>query len=304
MSSYYIDCIKKYKKLPVDFRDLFGNEDTVLRIKIIETSFDVDLKFIVLLIAIGDLKIKDVSGYLQREQGIDVEVADEIKKQLNLLLFDLIVDEFDGQSIKEIVNTKLAPLLKLKEKSSFFQKLNQEIIVKLFEDDLNRTEFLNNLLINQEKLTIKEFISEGRVQSPTIASWLKDFISKNGSGIFDNLVLSKYITDSENAKKLDNEERNLLKKLLILYRNLKFFPESLANVPVEDWQIIPVEKESDEVKKKPTSSQIPPTPFIKGESIKEEGDKVSELRAMAEQFSVGSLERRAIEEEIRKVENE
>lgn len=293
MSSYYIDCIEKYKKLPVDFRNRFGNEDTVLRIKIIETSFDVDLRFIILLIAIGDLKIKDVSGYLQKEQGIDREVADEVRKQLNLLLFDLIVDELDNQSIKEIVNTKLALLLKLKEKSNFLQKLNQEIIVKLFEDDLNKTEFLNDLLANQEKLTAKEFISEGRKGEPTISNWLKDFISKNGSGIFDNLVLSKYITDSENAKKLDNNERNLLKKLLVLYRNLKFFPESLASDNGIGWQIIPVEEESDEVKKTPTSPR--PSPF------KGEGDKVSELRAMAEQFPVGSLERKAIEEDIKKL---
>jgi hypothetical protein len=80
----------------------------------------------------------------------------------------------------------------------------------------------------------------------TIGNWLKDFIEQKGSGIFNNIVLGDFLLKSVNAKKLNKNEKELVKKLLIFYRNLKFFPESMPNDAIENWQIIPFsEEESD-----------------------------------------------------------
>lgn len=241
--------------------------------------------------------------------GGDMDDYEEYKGKLELALLEeenRIMDEIISQREKNInvkeesiamldlFSDNLVDILK-DDDEELVNSLNGELIFLFFNEPNFKKDVFNIVFGNQKKLTAKEFLLEGKKSEPTIANWLKDFINKNGSGIFDNLVLSKYITDSENARKLDNNERNLLKKLLILYRNIKFSEKSMPSDNGIGWQIIPVEKESDEVKKISTSPR--PSP------LKGEGDKASELRAMAEQFNVGSLERRAIEEEICKAEN-
>ena len=123
------------------------------------------------------------------------------------------------------------------------------ILISLLAGDQNFKIALGKALFNnQEKLTYKKFILDKKACPPNIANWLKDFIKKNGSGIFNSLVLTEYLTNSENVKKLDSKEKNLLRKLLLLYRNLKFFPESMSNISPEKWEIIPIDKEVEKEK--------------------------------------------------------
>lgn len=177
-------------------------------------------------------------------------------------------------------------------KNDYLIAYNDILLKLLAEDKIFKSEAEKALLNNQEELTGKEFVLDGRQDKGTIANWIKDFIKNEGSGIFDEMVLSKYIVSSANAKKLDENEKKILRKLLVLYRNLKFFPASLNGVPEDQWEIIPAEKEVE----------------LKVEKAKEKKTardfKSQQLRDMAEQFEPGSLERRAVEEEIRKYEEE
>jgi hypothetical protein len=171
-----------------------------------------------------------------------------------------------------------------KENRIFAESIN----LRLFELALENTnlfyELEKILYINEEKLSNKEFTLDEKPKSPAVANWLKDFIKKNGSGMFDNLVLTQYLTASENAKKLDPAERDLLKKLLLTYRHLKFFPASMPNDYGDGWEIIPIEIEAAE--------------------NKTDNDKTkSDLQNLAASYPIGSLERKAIEEEIKKIEN-
>lgn len=161
------------------------------------------------------------------------------------------------------------------------------MLLKLLEDQKFKKDLENAIFANQEKLTGKDFVLEGKRQMPTIANWLKDFIKKNGSGAVDNLALSQYVAASENAKKLDNNEKKLLHKLLLLYRNLKIFPQNLEKVPEDEWEIFPL---ADDEK-----------PVRKNIKIGGEDERVVELRNLLEQYEPGSIERRAIEEELRKL---
>jgi hypothetical protein len=171
---------------------------------------------------------------------------------------------------------------------------------------------------NQEVLTHKPFIVGTENETATVANWLND--------IFSNIVLAKYLTSSENAKILDPAERNSLKKLLKLYRNLVFFPDSMKDIPIDDWEIFPVNRDQVEKVFHPAKLSGPdvstpvPTPVIDHAEAtaaakkilddlesgktkimpKEESPEIKSLRAMAAQYSSGSLERRAIEAEIKK----
>ena len=224
--------------------------------------------------------------------------------------------------------------------SSFFRLLNRD---PLFKEKASKALYVNNLV-----LTGKPFILDGRNSIGTIANWLKDFINQNGSSYFNALVLSKFVASSENAKSLDSEEKKLLTKLLKFYRNLAFYPESLENIPVEEWEMIPLEHLSnqptkipsskpavkapvldkpeikaeepkvepveeleikpEEIKReeiKPVQSEIKPEPEVKLEEpvpvVDDKFVKIKSLSELAEQFAVGSLERKAIDEEIKKL---
>jgi hypothetical protein len=101
-------------------------------------------------------------------------------------------------------------------------------------------------LDNQEIITSKPFILDDKNQKGTIGNWLKDFIKQNGSQLFNTIILSSYLTASLNFKILDPEEKQLINRLLKLYRNLAFFPESMAGIPTEKWEIFPIEKKIEE----------------------------------------------------------
>lgn len=196
----------------------------------------------------------------------------------------------------------------------------------------------SKILIGKENILVDEKPTE-----PICANWLKDFFHVVGSDNFDTLSIAKYIITSANAKKLDTTLQTKLRKFLILYHNIKYFPGPFSAIPVESWEILPgsihgsssapvaPNKLNSEnkfkvpgsyngikqdlavpkppVKKEKTvSAPIPvaPTP-TPGQTIKatptltEIGDEVdlAELKTMLLQYPEGSLERAAIEEEIK-----
>ncbi|HNX11047.1 MAG TPA: hypothetical protein PKI61_02810 [bacterium] len=171
------------------------------------------------------------------------------------------------------------------------------------------------LLNNQEVLTEKGVILEGKLQPGTIANWLKHFISENGSENFNIVVLSKYLTTTPSVKNLGESDRRLLRRLLKLYRSLIFYPESMAGLSPEEWEIIPLEKESREAAAPRRSIAIPkeakpeikpvlaapvPAPVKSAAAAPKPAD---DLEKMLATYPVGSLERRALEQEIKKRQN-
>lgn len=190
----------------------------------------------------------------------------------------------------ELFKEFLVDTLKI-EDASLMEELNDDLVDNITDNEKFKKDLENALYNNQEKLTRKEFILDGKPARPTIANWLKDFLQKVGSGRFNNVILTQFVTNSENAKKLDDKERKILGDMLELYRNLKFFPESMAHLPPERWEIIPTAQPKEEIKR-----EVAPLP--KGEKEKE----LRRLREIAEQFPAGSLERKAVEEEIEKLE--
>ncbi len=222
----------------------------------------------------------------------------------------------------ELFTENLASSFELKN-NFLLEELNDDIIELIAKDQNFKKDLEKALYKNLEKLTHKEFTSGGKHHTPSVRNWLKDFISQQGSGMFDNVALSHYIANSSNVKILNEKEKRLVQKLLLLYRNLKFFPQSLKDVPVEQWEIIPIEKEGEELIKNKRIIGPPKTKEEKKidelkeieEKYTEEGlerqaieeeisdkKKIEDLRIMANNFQKDSLERQAIEEEIKKLE--
>lgn len=212
----------------------------------------------------------------------------------------------------------------LKEEDRFtLQDLNYDILDLFKEDPDFQKSLENSLYKNEQKLTSKVFKLEEKEANPTVANWLRHFIKSEGTEMFDNVKLSQFLAQSENVKRLDEEEVELVKRLLLLYRNLKFFPESLKDLPAEQWEIVPIRTEENYEKKIEKSDktdryssdegslpeeekeikQEKQEKEISSAGIDKEGSsRLEELKKYREQYPEGSLERKAIEGEMEELE--
>ena len=120
--------------------------------------------------------------------------------------------------------------------------LNHSLIYLFDHKPEAKAKILKTFSSNQEAITTAAFMVDGKSQKPTVANWLQDFITINGSEIFDTLILSKYLTSSTNAKLLSQSEKKIVDRLLRMYRNLAFYPDSLAGLAVDKWEIVPLER--------------------------------------------------------------
>lgn len=166
------------------------------------------------------------------------------------------------------------------------EEFNQKTLVFMDEDSLAQNDFFKSLMSNQELISRNPIIIENKKEDPTIANWLKDFIKEKGSDFFDELVLAEYLATSPNPKNLSAEEKDLLRRLLNLYRNLVFFPESQESLDPEKWQLVPFEEKHQEEKT-----------FLE----KKQDNLRRELEESLRKFQKGSLEYRAASEELERL---
>lgn len=290
---YIEEAIKKFNNLPVEARVEFNKLSVINAVENIEAKYKISLSFLIIYIAIDELKtLEEISNFLVRECDIDEEKAKEIIKEVDQNVLRPIIDKLlflgsDPNKPMDILKEREIVVGIFREKiveelDNIFiviEEINSRIFYILARDLEFKKELENALYVNNEKLTSQKFILDNKPHSPSVANWLKDFIKKNGSGMFDNLVLTEYLINSDNAKKLDSKGREILKKLLLLYRNIKFFPESMPTDIGEGWEIIPVNK-------------------IGEEKVKTQASGMDSLVRMAEQYPAGSLERKAVEEEL------
>ena len=96
------------------------------------------------------------------------------------------------------------------EEAEILTDINRDVI-SLFDDDPDFQKKLENSLYkNQQKLTSKKFLLAGKPAKPTIGNWIRHFIKKEGTEMFDNVVLSRFLSHSENVKR--SEERRVGKE--------------------------------------------------------------------------------------------
>lgn len=154
-------------------------------------------------------------------------------------------------------------------------EFNEEVVNFINEYAKSQNNFFKNLLENQEKVSKEQLIIEDKIVEPTVANWLKDFIKEKGSDFFDELKLVEYLTTSPNPKNISSDEKDILRRLLKLYRNLNFLQLAHEGVPMEYWQILPFE--DNEIQEKTLSEK-------KNLSIR------LELESSLRSFQRGSLE--------------
>jgi len=309
--NYIAQCLEKFRALPEPIKNRLGGFEVLRNIKKLEEKYDVQLSFLVVLAAIGEISLDGISKYAEKKFGFSEEDAfdlrsDIIREVFSLLLFN---DEQPVMSEVELKEEFSKGIIKLLTDNAAAENINFSIF-SLFSKNGALQENLSNILLeNQEIITSERIIIEEKESSATISNWLKDFIKINGSEMFDELKMAEYLSSSVNAKKLKQADKDLLRRLFKLYRNLSFFPDSMGNNPIEDWQIIPVDRVEANKKvskpgvfqdalddNQPIISSVPsPAPL---NTQKLEDIPLDELKAALTQYAHGSLEYKAVKQEI------
>ncbi len=323
--SYLSECLEKFHDLPDHIQDMIGGFEACLELKKIEDAYNVSLSFAVILIAIGELTIDDLPDYLNLKYKIDLkkggEIADLVDEKIFSQIIDLILDSDleDETPIVEAQDTsrKFGPLteMSLADKKEFILKtFTSEIIPALkaeptrlqdfnialfqaFNEDEDLEDRVEALLYNnQEKLSDHQIILDNHPASPSIANWLKDFIKKYGSDLFNEVALAEYLSQSPNIKSLKPEEKELVRKVLKLYRNLVFFPESMDGIAIENWEIFPVNHSEVTKKSISVSENLSENPVIT-----ERQKTIFDLQKNLTKYPTTSLEYKAIHQEINRL---
>lgn len=256
--TYIEDCQEKFNRLPDDIKSRLKSQAAVQTTAEIKDQYKIDADFVITLVMIGELAIKDIPEYLSKKYRINRDNAVNIKDELVNKIFKSILDNEElsalnpVDNIKEIFQYKILSMMQ--EDKAIVKEINDEIIFLIFTKDLlNQDELVQILSANQELLTAKKFVLDNKAAAPTVANWIKDFIKYQGVEFFDLVILSRYLTSSANAKILDEDERRQVIKLLKVYRNLKFFPLSMSD-DVDEWEIFPIEKEETLTKARTVTS--------------------------------------------------
>lgn len=356
---YIEECLEKLNKLPQEIQDFLNSKKVIKTLESIEEEYNIDLTLALVLIFINELDLEDLGVYIEERFEIEEGLVDQILIKLEDNIFKELAGSFSDTEtqpssdylldiayeekikiISEIFAEKILPQFDLKE--DHLLRLNAVIFELIGKDEQFLNKLIKYFLDNQETFSSKNLIIKGKEVEPTIANWIKDFVDLNGSDIFSSVVLAKYLTTSENVKKLKEEERQILRQVLKIYKNLVFFPESMGNAKYLDWEIFPINRDlinifknnfnkkidlnSNSAKSKEDNNSqdnkknIPENkPIIKKEEIKEakvekkldlkteepkkeiENPEIIKLQKMLTKYPENSLERKAIEGEIKKL---
>jgi len=199
----------------------------------------------------------------------------------------------------------------------FWRKLKVVLLaIIIYQDrDKFKKSLREALLDNNKKLTGKKLIINNQEKIPTVGNWLLDYNRSLGTGKVDDLKRIQYFTNNNNIKILDEQEKARVKMLLDLYERLKLSSLTLEgleeDIPVDNDNmkgtikggIFEPVKEAEE--RKITEAMLRGSRKEKDiQDSKSEREKsgLGELQKMVSQYQEGSLERRAIEEEIKKLE--
>lgn len=211
----------------------------------------------------------------------------------------------DWREINELLKNHFEAAYKIKYYDLWNKiKINLLTIPDLDKRDKIKDE-LKKILLDCDRAVIdNNKYKENKDLPTTVAEWLKDYIVNLGIDKIDNLKRVQYLTNSENIKELDDDDKNRLKFLFNFYEKLKLssnMPEGFEDdIPmvVNGKHIIYTHGQTEEI----NSKIIDLIKSIKvGDEIADNKKSIEELRVMADKYPAGSLERKAVEEEIKKM---
>lgn len=192
-------------------------------------------------------------------------------------------------------------------------------IVVLDDRDKFKKQLRDALMKNEEKITSQRLIIDDLKKDPTVSNWLTDYNKILGTGPVEGLARTEYLVNSKNIKNLEEKDKQRVRFLFDLYERLKLSSqtfEGLENeIPLDEKEAVGVIKEgifepfAVTDKQKQTWQMI--EDFLRERRGESGGKKLNingtsndlvELKNLAVKYQPGSLEKKVIEEEIKRRE--
>lgn len=144
--------------------------------------------------------------------------------------------------------------------------LNFKILEALIKDENFKKNLQNALLRNNQKISSQPILpsksktdsmleeksgneednvegdkdaSPNNLLEPTVANWIKNFISEVGVEEYNKIKITEYLVENKNIRNLNQRELDSVRRLLKVFINLVFFPEPFRDIEIEEWEIIP-----------------------------------------------------------------
>lgn len=174
-------------------------------------------------------KIKELQGKFNLNDTTTGQISLCIRKiffgEIDIASFEttlrsLFADSPDNQShirqIVEYVNTEilhLVPKISPDSEESSVVKNSSEPVVKKLSILKAITEYpkLNDQLLTNEKIKVK---GQSEPQRPSLAHWIRYYRDELGVGFHDQVLRGRFLFQSENGKRLSNEERERINLVL------------------------------------------------------------------------------------------
>ncbi len=217
------------------------------------------------------------------------EIEDLFKKHFNIIFS---IKYYELWSKLEMMLLELSDFKKRDEKKENLKNI-------LFKSE--------NRIINKQKYKKINLIE-------SVADWLKDYIRFVGLGKVDKVKKNQYLVASDNIKALDQEDRFKIRALIDLYEKLNYSSENdprgldesiLFNHDGRDYVLSRNGVEDLDKYSRMLKGLMDLNEKQKGAGDDlENNDLVNEIKSLEEQkenYPLNSLERRAIEEEIKKL---
>lgn len=277
---------------------------------------------------------KELKKYLETEniKQLDIELYNRYYHYLIKLKFLSLNFVEDWQEIEDLLKNNFDAIYGFRYYDLWNKiKLNLTAVIDLDQRDVIKENLKKVLLNCQKKIFNLKKYGQNQNLPVTIADWLKDYNANLGIGKIDNLKRVQYLMKSEHIAKLDEEDKKKLKFLFDLYEKLKLSSNSREgfenDVPmvVDGKFVIFSDGEAEEIgpdiinliksikidngntvnsqQTKIQVADLQKNDILEQKALQEEKErenKIDELAAMANRFPVGSLERKAVEEELRK----
>lgn len=258
---YIEEYLEKFENLPQELQDYLNSEESIKTLEEIEESFGVDLTLALILVFVDELDLEDLPIYIKEKYKTDTITTNQIIFKLEEGIFRNLIKNFQSQEDFEPEKDYLLDLDFSEKKTLIFSIFSEKIIEQLqiseghlfrlnmliFEIISEEEAFFDRIsrafLDNKEKISNNYIVTQGKTLDPTISNWIKDYIASQGSDMMTAVSLAKYLSTSENVKNLSQEDRQILRQVLKIYKNLIFFPESMGNAPYKDWEIFPINRD-------------------------------------------------------------
>ncbi|MFH1582861.1 MAG: hypothetical protein ABIB72_00890 [Candidatus Falkowbacteria bacterium] len=236
----------------------------------------------------------------------DAEILKVIKIIITKLKF-ILFNTLDENEILDIFNKYLAVGIKMA-----YLDLGEILKMRIsFIPIDKRNEFKEKIrkviLNNQEEITKRSIINNQVKDGPTIAAWLKLYNKELGTEIINNLEQNKFYINNSNFSKLSDLEKLEVKELFSMYEYLKRSSMKIEGNE-DDMVITDIDgrdywfKEGRFIKLDKTEKIVNSQEKNKNQQIINKAKTgVEELKQMALEYPPGSLERKAVDEEISRV---